>query len=243
VVDVLHREVELVLVPLGAAAELGAAVGQHPAQLHAVAVEEGHDAVVQQVGGGDRGLAVVELGEGDLRVGVDEGLLVDPSHPFQRADVEGVLGAAVARALALELAVRLAVLPRPLQGGDLGLGQHQPVLGAPGLQRPQPLLHGLEVVALPDAAHPRRGNGQAAAPELVGDAHLAEGGLLQGDLDHGLLHGRGHPVGRDRLAPGHLGQRQLAAFLVELLEAVEAVARVAQDLAGLADVAELLRQL
>jgi hypothetical protein len=103
--------------------------------------------------------------------------------------------------------VRFVVLPRPLQGGDLGLGQHQPVLGALGFQRPQPLLHGLEVVALPHAAHPRRGDGEAAALELVGDAHLAEGGLLQGDLDDGLLHRRGHPVGRDRLAPGHLRQR------------------------------------
>jgi hypothetical protein len=82
-------------------------------------VEERHHAIVQQVGGGDRGLAVVELGEGHLRIGVDEGLLVDPTHALERADGEGVLRAAGARALALELAVRLAVLPRPLQGGDL----------------------------------------------------------------------------------------------------------------------------
>src|SRR3712207_5034456 len=48
---------------------------------------------------------------GHLGVGVDEGLLVDPSDPLHGADVEGVLRAAAARALALELAVRLVVLP------------------------------------------------------------------------------------------------------------------------------------
>jgi hypothetical protein len=45
-----------------------------------------------------RRLAVVEpfdfaqesLGERDLRVGVDEGLLIDPSHAFHVADIERV---------------------------------------------------------------------------------------------------------------------------------------------------------
>ncbi len=34
-------------------------------------------------------LAVIELGKGDLRIGVDERLLVDPPHPLQCADIEG----------------------------------------------------------------------------------------------------------------------------------------------------------
>ena len=42
VIDVLHRQVELVLVPLGVAAVLGPPVGQHPAELHALLVEERH---------------------------------------------------------------------------------------------------------------------------------------------------------------------------------------------------------
>src|SRR5690606_32313137 len=41
----------------------------------------------------------------------------------------------------------------------------------------------------------------------------------------------------------HLLQRELSAFLVQLLEPVEAVARVTHDLAGLAHVPQLLRQL
>src|SRR5262245_51172750 len=39
--------------------------------------EERQHPVVQQVGRGERCLAVIELGEGDLGIGVDEGLLVD----------------------------------------------------------------------------------------------------------------------------------------------------------------------
>jgi hypothetical protein len=52
-------------------------------------------------------LTVVELGESDLRVGIDEGLLIDAPDAFHVADVERVLGAAVARMLTLEFAVRL----------------------------------------------------------------------------------------------------------------------------------------
>jgi hypothetical protein len=55
------------------------------------------------------------------------------------------------------------------------------------------------------------------------------------DLDRGA-------VLQDRLAPADLLQRQLAAFVVELLEAIEAVPTVAHHLAGLAHVAKLLRQ-
>ena len=108
-VDVLDRQIELVFVALGIAAILGAAVGQHPAEPDVVLVVERHHPVVEQVGRGDRGLAVIELGERHLGVGVDEGLLVDAPDPLHGADVEGVLRAAIAGALALELAMRLLV--------------------------------------------------------------------------------------------------------------------------------------
>jgi hypothetical protein len=47
----------------------------------------------------------------------------------------------------------------------------------------------------------------------------------------------------NRLLQGDFGQRDLAAFLVELLEALEAVPAMAHHFAGLADVAELRGQL
>ena len=171
-----------------------------------------------------------------------EGLLVDAPDALQRADVESVLRPAIAGAFALELAVRLLVELGLLQRGDLRLGQHQALLRALGLERLQPLLHGLQIVPQPHAAHAGRRDRVALLLQLVGDAHLAERRLLDRHLDDGLLDLRVDAVLLDRLAPRHLGQRQIAAFLVELLKAIEAVAAVAHDLAGLADVAELLGQ-
>ena len=44
------------------------------------------------------------------------------------------------------------------------LGQHQALLGALGLQRLEPLGHGLQLVALPHAAHAGGRHGQPAVP-------------------------------------------------------------------------------
>ena len=75
--------------------------------------------------------------------------------PLQGADVERVLGAAVAGALALELAVRFLLGLGLLQGGQLTLREHQALLRHLGLERLEALLHGLEVMALPHSAHAR----------------------------------------------------------------------------------------
>src|SRR6266567_3652449 len=155
VIDVLDRKIELVLVPFGIAAILAAAVGQHAQQLNLMAVEEWQDPVVQKIGRRDWRLAIIELGEGHLAVGVDEGLLVDPPHALQIADIERILAAAVARMLALELAVGLLLGLGPFERHDLGLGEHQAFPGALGLQGFEPLLHGLEVVAQPHATYAR----------------------------------------------------------------------------------------
>jgi hypothetical protein len=69
-----------------------------------MAIEEWHHTIVQDVGRRQRCLAVIELGEGDLGVGIDEGLLIDAAHALQIADIEGVLRTAIAGVLALELA-------------------------------------------------------------------------------------------------------------------------------------------
>src|SRR2546430_12807524 len=70
-------------------------------------VEEGDHAVVQTIGRRDRRLAIIELGASNLGVGVDKGLLGDTPDPLQIANIERVLGAAVARRLALKFAMRL----------------------------------------------------------------------------------------------------------------------------------------
>ena len=165
----------------------------------------------------------------------------DADRPRGRsADIEGVLRAAIAGALGLELAVRLLVGLGLLQRGDLALGEDEALLRHLGLERLQPVLHGPEVMPTPDRAHPERRDRHAALQQVVGDAHLAPGRLLDRQGDDGLLDLRRHSVLQDRLAARQLLQSELAAFVVKLLEAIEAVARVAHHLAGLRDVAELL---
>src|SRR3954467_15554464 len=90
-----------------------------------MSVEEGHDAIVQEVGRREWGLAIGEFGEGHLGRGVDERLLVDASDPLQGADVERVLRPTVAGALALELPVGFLIRLSLLQGGQLAFGQDQ----------------------------------------------------------------------------------------------------------------------
>jgi hypothetical protein len=80
VVDVLDRKIELVFMAVVGPAIFRPPVGQHPLQGNAVLLVEGNDPVVEEVGGGKRGLAVVQLGEADLGVGLDEGLLICSSH-------------------------------------------------------------------------------------------------------------------------------------------------------------------
>src|SRR5207248_1352350 len=116
------------------AAVLGAAIGKRAQQLDPMALEERDHAVVQELGRRDRRLPVIEFGEPNLSIGVDEGLLVDAPDPLQVADVERILGAAIARMFALELAMRLFLGLGLLQRHQLRLGQHQRVLGALGLK-------------------------------------------------------------------------------------------------------------
>src|SRR5271166_3459387 len=124
--------------------------------------QESTIAVVQEIGGRERRLSVVELGEGDFRVGIDEGLLIDASHALHIADIEGVLGAAIAGVLAFELAMGFFFGFGFLQGRKLGLGEDDAVLGDFGFQGFQTLLHRLQIVALPHAADAGRRHGQPA---------------------------------------------------------------------------------
>jgi len=55
--------------------KFGAAIGQHPRQADGVLVVNRHHPVIEDLGRGDRGLAIIKLGEGDFGIGVDRGLL------------------------------------------------------------------------------------------------------------------------------------------------------------------------
>ena len=150
-------------------------------------VEERNHPVIEQIGRYEWRLAIVELGKGQLSVGIEEGLLVNPPHALERADVEGILCATVTGTFALELAVRFFVGLGLLQRGELALTQHQSFLRALGFQRFEPLLHGLEIVALPDAAHAGRRYVQPAPLQFISDSHLPPGRLGDRELHHRLL--------------------------------------------------------
>ena len=83
-------------------------------------------AVVEQLRRRQRALAIVELGEAHLRIGVDRGLLIDPSPALQGADVKRILGNAAARMLALELPVGFLVRLGLLEGSELDTRKNLP---------------------------------------------------------------------------------------------------------------------
>jgi len=173
VIDVLDREIELVFVALGAA-KLGAAIGQHARQTDGVLVIKRHHPVVEDLGRGDRCLAIIELGKGDLGIGVDDGLLIDPADTLQSADIEGILGTAITRTFALEFAVRFFVGFGLLEGGDLGLGQQDPILRHLGFQRLEAVFDRRQIVALPHAAHARRRDRQTLPLQRLRHPHHAQ---------------------------------------------------------------------
>ena len=76
--DILNPQVALVRMTVGDAALFGAAIGQDATKRNALLLEKWDHAVVEQVGGGDRRLLELQLGEAHFRIGVDEGLLIDP---------------------------------------------------------------------------------------------------------------------------------------------------------------------
>ena len=211
-INILHREIKLVFVMLGIAAIFRAAISQHTCELHLLSIEEWQDTVVQEIGCGNRRLAIIELGKDDLGIGVDEGLLVDAADALHVADVESVLRAAIARALALEFAVRLLLFFSFFQRYDLRLGQNQPLLRDLGFQGLEPLLHRLEIVTLPDTPDARRRDRKSTLPQLIGDADLAERRLLEGERNYGVFDLLPYTIRYDRLLAGDFLQRQLAAF-------------------------------
>src|SRR5436190_17592776 len=86
--------------------------------------------------------------------------------------------AAIAGALALELAMRFLVGLGFLERGDLRLGQQDAILCRLGFERFEAVLHRGQVVALPHAAHADGRDRQPAPLQRLRDAHLAPGRLL-----------------------------------------------------------------
>ncbi len=90
-VDVIDRQEELEIVFVDAHAVFRPAICHDPQYRQVVLIIAWQHPVIAQVGGGYQCFGGVELGMRHLAIGVDIGLLVDPSNTLERADIEGVL--------------------------------------------------------------------------------------------------------------------------------------------------------
>ena len=103
VVNVVDGQEQLIVVLVGSAAEFRSPVGQDAQHRKFIFFVEWQHLIIEKVGRGDRSLGCVELGMGNLAIGIDIGLLVNSPHAFQRTDIEGVLTARIARMGAVRL--------------------------------------------------------------------------------------------------------------------------------------------
>jgi hypothetical protein len=79
--DILYRQVEFVFMALGCTAILSPAVGQQAWQRNLLFIAERYHPVIEQIRRHQRGLAIIQLGEGQLGVGIQKSLLIDPATP------------------------------------------------------------------------------------------------------------------------------------------------------------------
>jgi hypothetical protein len=148
-------------------------VSQDAAQPHFPRIIERDDAIVDEIGRSNGRLAVIELGEGDLCVSVDESLLVDASGPLYVADVEPYAERAIAPGIRFRTRQGLPFALGLLQRGDLAVGQNQALPGDLGFERLEPLPNCLKIMTVRDPANASRRYRIAELAKLVDDADPA----------------------------------------------------------------------
>ena len=82
-IDIFDRQVQFVLLAFGRATIFCAAVGQHPLQRYPVLVEKRDYPIVKQVRRHQWSLAIVQLGEGQFRIGIERCLLIYATHALK----------------------------------------------------------------------------------------------------------------------------------------------------------------
>ncbi len=91
VVNVSDRQDELVIMFVGPAAIFRAPVSHDPQHWQFMLIMERQHPVIEQISGSDGRFGSVELGMGNLAIGVHIGLLIHPTDALERADIKGVL--------------------------------------------------------------------------------------------------------------------------------------------------------
>ena len=82
VVDVLNGKIQFVFMRFPVSAVFGSPVREHPHQFQVMLLEERNHPVIEHVRRHERVLPVIEFGEADFGIGVDNRLLVDVPHAF-----------------------------------------------------------------------------------------------------------------------------------------------------------------
>ena len=134
VLDVVERQIKLVIMRLRLAAILRSVVGQDASEAHVVLGKERRHPVVEQVSRRDRRLGRVELGRRHLALRIDKGLLVDTTNALDGADVERVPRTKIARMGRFDITARDIIFSLLFQSGNLRVAQNDTVLGRPLFQ-------------------------------------------------------------------------------------------------------------
>src|SRR5690606_5749298 len=91
VVDVIDCQVQLIVVMINPSAELSTPVCQYAQYRQVVLFVEWHYLVIEQVSRRDRGLSRIQLAVSNLGIGIDTGLLINPTNALEVADIKRVL--------------------------------------------------------------------------------------------------------------------------------------------------------
>lgn len=120
------------------------------------------NAVMQKVNPDDGRLGGIQFGYHPLRVGIHESLLINVAHSLDCAHIKSVLGYRDRQDDGSLSRRMLIILLFTFQSLNLCFGQHLSLFSGHFFQNGQPLFHGGKVMALPDGAHSRRRNEDAA---------------------------------------------------------------------------------
>ena len=195
-----------------------------------------HYTVVQEIGSHQGVLAIVELYESYLSVGINEGLLVDSTDALQRAYVVGILGTQVTRVQALDLSVGLLLGLSLFKRSQLLFGKDKIFLSSFRFQCLEPFLECLQIMAEPDGPDTTWGNEDTFLLQFVRGPELTVGRLFDSKLYNCILDVLFDAILDTGLLTADFLKGKLPTLLVQFLKPVEAVPGIPHYLACLRDI-------
>ena len=147
VVNIIYCQIKLVILLLYFSIVLCASVGQYSQHRQSLRRVERRYTVIQQICRRNRRFGDIQLAVSDLRVRVNERLLIDTSDTFQISHVERVLRAQITRTSGLNFATGLVITGFTFQCGDLAVSQLDTFTGHFFFQCFQTLFEVFKIVA------------------------------------------------------------------------------------------------